>query len=165
LQYKLAGLELAPGSILTQAEFDKVSGLRRGEVVSPVKLRACWEYLRRQYRNRGYMHAEIIPEATFDRAQGTVSYSVSAAAGQVYTTGNVRVRNVSEELRDMTLAALKLKPGEPFNEGAIRGMTATHLVNPAFERIIPNYNLSYTLTLHEGVQTVDVDINLGPRHP
>ena len=165
LQYKLAGVQLAPGLIVSQAEFDKFSGLRSGEVVSLVKLRANWEFLARLYHNHGYIKVKIHPEEAFDRAQGTVSYTVSAEPGPVYTTGKVRVKNVSDDLRAMVLAALKLPPGEPFNEGAIRGMTATHNVNPAFERVIPNYNLSYTLTPHDDVHVVDVDINLEPKHP
>lgn len=165
LQYKLAGVQLAPGLIVSQADFDKVSGLHSGEVVSLVKLRANWEFLARLYHNHGYIRVKIRPEPQFDNAQATVSYTVTAEPGPVYTTGKVRVKNVSDELRAMVLAALKLPPGEPFNEGAIRGMTATHNVNPAFERIIPNYNLSYTLTPHDDAHIVDVDINLEPKHP
>ena len=165
LQYKLGGVKLAPGLIVSQADFDKVSGLHSGEVVSLVKLRANWEFLARLYHNRGYIRVNIHPEPVFDHTQGTVSYNVTAEPGPVYTTGKVRVKNVSDELRAMVLAALKLPPGEPFNEGAIRGMTATHNVNPAFERIIPNYNLSYTLTPHDDVHVVDVDISLEPKHP
>lgn len=165
MQYKLASVQLAPGLVISQADFDKSSGLHPGEVVSLVKLRSSWEFLARQYHNRGYITAEIHPVATYDRAQQTVSYSVSVDPGPVYRTGKVRVRNVSDELRDMAMAALKLPPGEPFNEGAIRSMTATHDVYPAFERIIPKYNLSYTLTRHDDVHTVDVDINLEPKHP
>jgi len=164
-QYKLAGVQLAPGFIVSQSDFDKLSGLHPGEVASFTKLRANWDFLARLYHNHGYIRVKIHPEPAFDRAQGTVSYTVSAEPGPVYATGKVRVKNVSDELRQMVLAALKLPPGEPFNEGAIRGMTATHNVNPAFERIIPNYNLSYTLTPQDDVHVVDVEIDLEPKHP
>jgi outer membrane protein insertion porin family len=102
-QYKLAGVQLAPGLIVSQAEFDKFSGLHPGEVVSIVKLGANWEFLARLYHNHGYIKAKIHPEPSFDRAQGTVSYTVNAEPGPAYATGKVRVRNVSDELRDMTL--------------------------------------------------------------
>jgi outer membrane protein assembly factor BamA len=165
LQYKLASVQLAPGLIVSQADFDKTSSLHPGEVVSLVKLRSSLEYLSRQYHNHGYIRAVIHQRATFDRTQGTVAYTVSVEPGPIYTTGRVRVKNVSDDLRDMTLAMLKLPPGETFNEGAIRGMMATHDVNPAFERIISKYNLSYTLTRHEDTHVVDVDITLEPRRP
>lgn len=165
LQYKLGSVQLAPGLIVSQEEFDKFSGLHPGEVVSLVKLRTNWEFLARLYHNHGYIRVKIHPLPTFDRSQGTASYTVSADPGPVYTTGKIRVRNVSDDLRAMVLAALKLPPGETFNEGAIRAMTATHNVNPGFEKVIATYNMSYTLTPHDDTHIVDVDINLEPKHP
>ena len=81
LQYKLAGVQLAPGFIVSQSDFDKFSGLHPGEVVSLVKLRANWEFLARLYHNHGYIRVNIHPEPAFDRTQGTVSYTVGAEPG------------------------------------------------------------------------------------
>lgn len=45
LQYKLASVQLAPGLVVTQADFDKQSNLHAGEIVSPEKLRTEWIFL------------------------------------------------------------------------------------------------------------------------
>jgi len=94
-----------------------------------------------------------------------VSYSVGVEPGPVYTTGKIRVRNASDELRAAILGTLKLTPGEPFNEGAIRSMLMTKSADPALQRVLGSYNLSYTASRHEDVHTIDVDITAEPRHP
>jgi len=162
-QYKLAGVHLAPDLVISQEAFDKQSGLRTGEVVSLKKLRENWAFLTRQYHNKGCMKAQVLPAATFDHAQGTVSYSVTAEPGPVYTMGTLKVLNVSDDVRDAIIAAWKVPSGAVFNEGAVRGLTATHGVNPSLERLFSAVNLFYSLKMHDDAHTVDVDLTLEKR--
>ena len=163
-QYKLAGVQLAPGLLVNQADFDKQSGLHTGEVVSLKKLRDNWAFLTRQYHNKGFMTARIEPIATYDHAQGAVSYSVTAEPGPVYTMGTLKILNVSDDVRDAIIAAWKVPSGAVFNEGAVRGLTATHGVNPALERLFTAVNLFYAIRLHADTRTVDVDLSLEKKH-
>jgi outer membrane protein insertion porin family len=159
-QYKLAAIRLSPEIAVSQAEFDKQSGLRPGGVASLVVLRSNWEYLVRQFHNRGFMKAEVTPTPTFDRAQQTVSYLVTAVPGPVYNMGTLRIDNVTDELRGRIQAALKMPPGSVFNEGAVIGMTATHDVDPVLERFFPTMNMRYSTHLHDDTHTVDLIIIL-----
>jgi len=163
-QYKLAGVQLAPDLIVTQAAFDKQSGLHAGDVVSLEKLRGNWAFLTRQYHNKGYMRVRVVPSVALDHAQGTASYTVTAEPGPVYTMGQFKVENVSEDLRAAIVAAWKVPAGASFNEGAILSLTATHDVNPALERVFASANLSYSLNLHDDARTVDVDLRLERKH-
>jgi outer membrane protein insertion porin family len=163
-QYKLAGVKLTPDLVVTQAAFDKQSDLHNGDVVSLEKLRGNWKFLVRQYHNKGYMQARVLPSPALDHAQGTVIYTVTAEPGPVYTMGKLRVENVSDDLRAAIVAAWTVPAGAAFNEGAIVGMTATHEVNPALERVFATTNLSYSLNLHDDVRTVDVDLRLERKH-
>ena len=163
-QYKLSGVQLAPDLAVTQAAFDKQSGLHAGDIVSPEKLRAQWAFLARQYHNQGLMKANIVPAATIDHAHAMVSYAVSAQPGPVYTMGSVKVENVTDDLRALILKAWPLPAGSTFNEGAILGLTATHNVNPALERVFAAANLRYAITLHDDVHTVDVVLRLERKH-
>jgi outer membrane protein insertion porin family len=165
MQYKIAGIHLAPEMLVTQADFDKHSGLHAGDVVSLEKLRENWLFVSRQYHNQGYIKANIIPSASLDRAQGTVSYSVTADRGSQYTMGKLSVENVSDDLRAAIVAAWPMQPGAIFNEGAIRGFTATHEVHPQLERIFQTVNVTYTLNPHEDVHSVDVVLRLEKKHP
>jgi outer membrane protein assembly factor BamA len=145
---------------MTQADFYKFNDLHNGEIVSAEKLRGGWEYLARQYHNKGYMQAKIEATPNYDRAQSTVSYAVTVTSGPVYTMGTLRVLKVNDDIREMLLKAWKIPSGTVFNEGAIRSLTATNNVNIALENALKSMILSYTLKLHDDVHTVDVDLTL-----
>ena len=159
-QYKFAGVQLSPDLVITQAAFDKQSGLHPGDVVSLERLRGNWEFLTHQYRNKGYMKARILPVATFDTTQGTVSYTVTAEPGPVYTMGTLKILNVSDDLRDAMVAAWKVPSGAVFNEGATRSLLAARDSNPTLARAFAGVSLFYTTRLHDDIRTVDVDITL-----
>jgi len=103
--YKLVGVQLAPGLLVTQAEFDRQSQIHPGDIADSVRVRENWHFLERQYHDRGYMTADVRPTPTFDRSQGTVSYFVTVQPGQVYTMGTLTIENVSDDLRTAMLAA------------------------------------------------------------
>jgi len=163
-RYKLSGVQLSPDLIVTQADFDKQSGLRTGEVVSLQKLRENWRFITRKYHDKGYMKVEIHPVATFDHTQGVVSYTVTAEPGPVYTMGTLKILNVSDDLRNAIVAAWKVPSGSVYNEGAIRGFLATHDVNPVLERVFASVNAFYTERVNDGARTIDVDLTLEKKH-
>ena len=163
-QYRLGRIELAAEMVVTQAAFDKQSDLHSGEIVSLVKLRADWEYLARQYHNSGYMKASIHPVPAYDRAQRVANYKVSAEPGPVYSMGALKVNNVSADVRTAIAGAWPMASGATFNEGTILGMTATHGVNAALERLFPTVSMRYALRLHDEARTVDVDLTLEKKH-
>jgi outer membrane protein insertion porin family len=161
--YKLSGVQLAPGLLVTQADFDKQSRIHPGDVATSQYVRENWEFLARQYHNKGYMKAVVNPTPSFDRAQGSVSFSVTVDPGPAYTMGTLRIDNVSDDLRTRMLAAWKMPAGAVFNEGAINGFFATYAVNPALERVFATVNYKYTLTLNDDTHTVDVVLRLEKR--
>lgn len=78
--------------------------------------------------------------------------------------GVLKVENVTEDLRAAILKAWPIKAGDPFNEGAILNLTATHGVDPILERVFAAVNLRYALNLHDDVRTVDVLMRLERKH-
>jgi outer membrane protein assembly factor BamA len=162
-QYRLAGIHLAPDLLVTQADFDRQSHIHPGDIATSQYVRENWQFIERQYHNKGYLKAIVHPAASFDRAQGTVSYTVTAEPGSVYTMGTLTIQNVSDDLRAAMLAAWKMPAGAAFNEGAIRGFFATYGVNPALERVFATINYSYSLHLNDNARTVDVFLRLEKR--
>jgi outer membrane protein insertion porin family len=127
-------------------------------------VRENWQFIERQYHNKGFMKAVVHPTASFDRAQGTVSYTVTAEPGPVYTMGKLTIGNTADDLRAAMLAAWKMPAGAVFNEGSILAFYATHNVNPALERTVASANLKYVLTLNDDTHTVDVVLRLERRY-
>jgi outer membrane protein insertion porin family len=161
--YKLAGVQLAPGLLVTQADFDKQAHIHPGDVATSEFVRQNWQFIERQYHNKGYIKASVHPTPSFDRVQGTVSFTVAVEPGPVYTMGTLTIENVSDNLRAMMLAAWKMPAGAVFNEGAILALLATHGVNPALERVFSTVNCKYVLHLNDEARTVDVVLRLEKR--
>ena len=161
--YKIASIQLAPNMAVSQADFDKLSLTHAGDIADGEHVRQNWEFIARQYHNRGFMKARVTATQTLDHAQAQVHYAVNAEAGPVYTMGNFSVENVSDDLRSVILAAWKMPAGAVFNEGAVRGFFATHDVNPKLERVFAVVNIKYSLRPHDETRTVDVTLRLEKR--
>lgn len=158
--YKLTGVQLAPGLLVTQAEFDRQSNIHPGVIATARYVRENWDFIESQYHNKGYMKAAVHPAASFDRAQGTVSFAVTVEPGPVYTMGKLTIQNTADDLRAAMWAAWKLPTGAVFNQGAAIGYYATHDVNPALERTIASANFIFKLQLNDDTHTVDITLRL-----
>jgi outer membrane protein assembly factor BamA len=163
-QFKLASIKLAPGLIVSQGDFDKQSGLHPGDIVSLTKLRAEWEFVGRQYHNKGMVRARILPTATLNLTDATAAYTVDAEPGPVYTMGTLTVENVTDDLRAAIIQAFPVHAGATFDEGAIASMTAIHDADSALERVFANNNLRYVLKLHDDTHIVDLVLSLERKH-
>lgn len=160
IQYRLAGVTLAPDLLVTQADFDRQAQIHPGDIADGQHVTQNWEFISHQYHNHGYVKASVHAAPTFDREKGTVSYTVTADPGPVYTMGTLSIENVSDELRSRMLVAWKMPRGSVFNEGAIRGFFATYMVNPDLERVFATVNVKYTMHLNDDNHSVDLVLRL-----
>jgi outer membrane protein insertion porin family len=161
--YRLTGVQLAPGLVVTQAEFDHQSSIHPGDIADGQRVVQNWEFISRQYHNKGYMKASLHPTPSYDRAQGTVSFAVSVEPGPAYTMGTLTMVNVSDELRAAMLAAWKMPAGSVFNESAVRNFFAIGDANPTLKRVFAAANCRYNLQLNDENHTVDVTLRLEKR--
>ncbi len=157
--YRLAGVQLAPEVVVTQAEFDHQSHIHPGDIADAPHVRANWEYITRQYHNRGMMKANVNPTPTFDHDKGTVSYAVTVDPGPVYSMGKLSLENVTDELSAEMLKQWKMAAGSVFDEGAIMTFFATGDEDPSLARTFALSNCTYALKLNDD-QTVDVVLKL-----
>jgi outer membrane protein assembly factor BamA len=162
--YKLAGVQLAPDMLVTQAEFDRQSHIHPGDIADGAHVRENWEFIARQYHNNGYIKAKVQPTASFDRAQGKVGFAVTVEPGLAYKMGKLTIENASDDLRAAMLAAWGMPAGAVFNEGMIRGFFATTSVHPALERVFATLDFSYVLLPNDDARTVDVVLRLEKKH-
>jgi outer membrane protein assembly factor BamA len=151
--------------LVSQADFDKQAHTHPGDLANAEHIAENWQYIKRQYHNRGYMKAQITPTAALDRTAATVSYAVTAEPGPVYNMGKLTIENVSDDLRGMILKSWKMPEGAVFNEGAILGFFATHDVNPQLERIFAAVSIKYSLHVNDDSKTVDTTLRLEKRSP
>lgn len=162
LRYRIQAVRLAPGLLVSQADFDRQAHINPGDLADGLRVRQNWEFLARQYHNHGYLKAVIEPKPVFDRTSGSVSYDVDVTPGPQYTMGALSIQNVADDLRTAMLAAWKMPAGAVFNEGAILSFFATQ-TNPSLRRVFAAVNCKYTLQLNDENRTVDVVLRLERR--
>jgi outer membrane protein assembly factor BamA len=162
--YKIAGMQLAPDMLVAQAEFDKQSHIHPGDVADGERVRDNLHYLDRQYHNKGFILARIIATPSYDRANGTVSYAVSAEPGQQFTMGALTIENVTDELRGAMYSVWKMPAGAVFNEGAILNFFTSGNANPKLERVFAVADIKYTLKPDMDTHKVDVVLRLEKKH-
>jgi len=160
VQYRLGGIRLAPGLLLSQADFDRQFHFQPGDVADGARLREAWKFIERPYHDHGYIKAKIQPNPTIDQANKTVSYLVSVDPGPVYTMGKLTIDNVTDDLRAAMLAAWKMPAGSVFNESVISAFFSSHGVNPALDQVFSGADCRYTLLPHDDTRTVDVKLAL-----
>lgn len=162
--YKLSAVQLAPGLLVSQADFDRQSHIHPGDIADGVHVRENWLYIERKYHDKGYMKAIVYPTPSLDRARGTAIFAVMVEPGPVYKMGALTIQNVSDDLRAAMLAAWPMPTGAVFNEGAILGFFATHGVNPALERVFATVDLKYVMNFNDDARTVDLVLRLERKH-
>lgn len=145
IRYRIEAIHLAPDMLVSQAAFDRQSGIHPGDVADGTRVLQNWEFLARQYHNHGYMAAEIKPTLTFDRERGTVSFYVNAVPGPEYTMGALGIEGVDDDLRGRILSAWKLPTGAVFDEGAIMSLFGTQ-TDRTPQRLFAVTKCSYMLT-------------------
>lgn len=157
--YKIAQIQLAPGLLISQADFDRQAGIQPGTVATGKYVRGNWEFIAHQYHDKGYMKAVVHPTPSLDRAKGTVSYTVTVDPGPMYTMGRLTIENVSDDLQARMIAAWKLDAGAPFNEGAIPSYFMNNS-DPGLRRLFASVNCKYTLVLIDSIHRVNVTLRL-----
>jgi outer membrane protein assembly factor BamA len=162
--YKLAGVQLAPGLLVTQEEFDRQSHIHPGDIADGQHVRENWEFIARQYHNKGYMKAGIHPTPNYDRAQGTVSFAVTVDPGPVYTMGALTIENIADDLRAAMWSAWKLPTGAVFNESALRSYYSGQDANSPLGRTFASANCVYKLTMDDQAHTVNISLRLERKH-
>jgi outer membrane protein assembly factor BamA len=162
--YKLSSVQLAPGVLVTQAEFDHQSHIHSGDIADGQHVTQNWQFISRQYHNKGYMKATVHPTPTFDRAQSTVIFLVEVDPGPAYTMGTLRIDNVGDDVRTAMLAAWKMPAGVVFNESAVVSFFAAGDASPQLKRLFSGVSCKYVMTLNDDTHTVDVVLRLDKRN-
>ncbi len=158
--YRIAAIQLAPDLVVAQAEFDRQSHIRPGDPADATLLRESWEFIAGQYHDRGMMKARVIPTASFDRANNSVSYLVTVEPGPVYTMGKLAIENVADDLAATMVKEWQIPPGSVFNEGAVKAFFADGNMNPELARVFAAARCTYSLSLNDENRTVNVVLRL-----
>jgi outer membrane protein assembly factor BamA len=118
--YLTSGLEWKGNSAIATGQLAPLVRLPMGQPADAVRLLHDIENVSKLYRSRGYMMAQIKPEAQFDDGKtendkSTVRYDLSVVEGDLYRMGELEITGLDTQARAKMVAAWTLRTGEPYN--------------------------------------------------
>ncbi|HYU46472.1 MAG TPA: POTRA domain-containing protein [Terriglobales bacterium] len=144
-------------------KLDELQGLIHmpaGEPANAVRLTNDLASVRKLYRSRGYMAAQVTPAAAIDDEKSTVHYDLSVVEGDQYKMGELEIVGLDTQATAHLQNAWTLHEGDPYNaDYAKKFLEDTN-------RLFP-FGVSWAVSIHEAVnakeKTVDVTIRFQAR--
>ena len=166
-------LPVTPGKVYSTSEVtwqgnaavktDELLGLihmPRGEPADAVRLENDLENVRRIYRSRGYMAAQVVPEPNIDDEKAIVSYVLKVTEGEQYKMGELEIVGLDTQATAQLQQAWTLREGDPYNADYAKKYLDT------INRLLPG-GVAWNIAIHEAVnakeKTVDVTLRFQSR--
>ena len=154
--YATSGVEWKGNSAISTTELAPLLHLAVGQPADAVRLLADIAGIDKLYRSRGYMAAQIKPEAQFDDEKSTVHYHVNVVEGDLYRMGEFDILGLDSQAKARMVEAWTLRPGQPYNADYLK----KYLNDTG--RLLPR-GVQWATTVHETPdakdKTVDVEIH------
>jgi outer membrane protein insertion porin family len=153
--FSVSGVTWKGNSAITTDEASHVFHLAAGHAADAIRVTNDAEGLRKLYRTRGYMTAEVNPVAQLDDEKSTVHYDINIAEGDLYKMGELEIIGVDTPSKDRLNEAWKLQEGQPYNAD----YTKKFLEDAA--RLLPR-GLQFSVTADEQLDKKDklVDVTI-----
>jgi outer membrane protein assembly factor BamA len=131
-----------------------------GEPANAVRLTNDLASVRKLYRGRGYMEAQVTPVAAIDDEKGTVHFDLNVVEGDQYKMGELEIVGLDTQATAHLQNAWTLHEGEPYNaDYAKKFLEETNRLFPA--------GVPWAVSIHEAVnakeKTVDVTVRFQTR--
>jgi outer membrane protein assembly factor BamA len=153
--YATSSVDWKGNSAVATAELAPLLHLPPGEPADAVRLVRDMESVTKLYHTRGYMTAQIKPNAQLDDEKSTVHYDVNVAEGDLYKMGEVEILGLDTQATARMQAAWTLREGQPYNADYLK-----KFLNDTGQ-LVPR-GVQWAVSTHETVdakdKTVDVEI-------
>jgi len=158
--YAAADVVWKGNSAMKVEELQGLIHIPAGEPANAVRLTNDLAGVRKLYRSRGYMAAQVTPVAAIDDEKSTVHYDISVVEGDQYKMGELEIVGLDTQATAHLHNAWTLHEGDPYNaDYAKKFLEDTNRLFPA--------GVSWAVSIHEAVnakdKTVDVTIRFQAR--
>jgi outer membrane protein assembly factor BamA len=152
--YSTSGIAWKGNSAISTAEIAPLIHLPVGQPADAVRLLRDMENVSKLYRSRGYMTAQVKPDAQFDDAKSTVHYDLNVVEGDLYKMGELDILGLDTQTTAHLRAAWALREGQPYDADYPNKFRADT------GKLLPR-GVQWEVTVHESLEkdkTVDVEI-------
>lgn len=153
--YKVDGVSWDGNQVVSAEKLGTMVHLKGGEPADAVRLQEALKTIQKSYGSKGYMACAVSPVATFDDAQGTVSYRFEIKEGDQYKMGELDLTGLDTNTTSRVRGAWSLREGEPYDSSY-----AARFLDEAV-KVLPK-DQTWTMDVRESVNASDktVDVNL-----
>lgn len=119
-QYLVSGVNWKGNAAVNTDEASHLFHLVVGQPADALRLVRDVQSLDTLYRNRGYMAAQVKPDAQIDDEKAQVHYDINITEGDLYKMGELEILGVDSPSHDRLRDAWTLQEGQPYNAGYTR---------------------------------------------
>jgi outer membrane protein assembly factor BamA len=153
--YSTSSVDWKGNSAITTAEVAPLIHLPAGQAADAVRLVSDLDNVNKLYRSRGYMTAQIKPDAQLDDETNTVHYELNVLEGDLYKMGELEILGLDTQAKARMQEAWTLREGQPYNaDYPKKFLEDTRQLVPRGVR----WDISTHATLDAKDKTVDVEI-------
>jgi outer membrane protein assembly factor BamA len=153
--YSTSSIDWKGNSVITMAQLAPLIHLPPGQPADAVRLLRDLENVGKLYRSRGYMAAEIKPDAQLDDVKSTVHYDLNVVEGDLYKMGELEILGLDTQAKARMQEAWTLREGQPYNADYLEKFRND--IGPLLPRGV-RWDISTHVTLDAKDKTVDVEI-------
>jgi outer membrane protein assembly factor BamA len=118
--YSASGFDWNGNSVINASELAPLIHLPSGQPVDAIRLLSDIENVNKLYGSRGYVMAQIKPNAQFDDEKGSVHYDFNIVEGDLYRMGELEILGLDTQSTARMRNAWTLHPGQPYNSDYLK---------------------------------------------
>jgi outer membrane protein insertion porin family len=159
-QYRLKEIAWSGESVIPNADLVKSIRQAPGGVVDAVQLEQDVFALPMLYHDKGYLTANILPEASLDDATHAAVYKMMIRQGDLFRMGKLEISGVDEAQARSLQKLSRLRTGDPFQKSDFDAFVRQVLT--ALPRTASGWRATTRLDTHHDTKTVDVTLIIAP---
>jgi outer membrane protein assembly factor BamA len=153
--YLAASVDWKGNSAIKTSEVAPLIHLPPGQPADAVRLLRDIEAVGKLYRSRGYMTAQVKPDAQCDDEKSTVHYDLNVVEGDQYKMGELEIAGLDTQAKARMQEAWALHEGQPYNADYPKKFLDDT------RQLVPR-GVQWAISVHESLdakdKTVDVEI-------
>ena len=159
-QYRLKEIVWSGESVIPNADLVKSIRQAPGGVVDAIQLEQDVFALPMLYHDKGYLTANIVPEASLDDATHAAVYKIMIRQGDLFRMGKLEISGVDATHARSLLKLCRLRTGDPFKKSELDAFVRQVL--DVLSRLPLGSSVSPRLDPHYDTKTVDVTVIITP---
>jgi len=153
--YSIASVDWKGNSTIQTNEVAPLIHLPPGQPADAVRLLRDIDAVGKLYRSRGYMTAQVKPDARCDDEKSTVHYDLNVVEGDQYKMGELEIAGLDTQAKARMQEAWTLSEGQPYNADYPKKFLDDT------RQLVPR-GVQWAISIHESLdakdKTVDVEI-------